>query len=289
MENTLPICEDGLYRAPGYPELAFLISTDMDFSIYRKFDELSARNLLKMQADLTAIEEELRLLDNAKTRDLHIMDVARKESLSSRLQILLNNYQKALLRQNQIHELGTPSQDMAGRLDFWIRNAAMRMHVGRMKRYDFQPSHPMPGSGPENPSHFWRTRDYVCLKSRPIPDTWIERFTRKRLGRWFRDDRPIPAHFDGYYFSRSKFERVKDWMAFPLGLVFLIAPATLFFFICSPSTRLAVLLAFITGLALVAQIFLGTTRHETLATALGYTGVLGLLISVKTNQCPVSA
>lgn len=188
--------------------------------------------------------------------------------------------------QNQIHELGTPTQDMAERFDFWIRNAAMRKHVGDMKRRDFQPSYPIPpSSSPENPTHFWRTRDYVLLKCPPVPNTWIERFTRDRLGRWFRDERPVPAQFDGYYFSRSKVERVKDWMAFPFGLVFLVAPAMLFFFVCSPSSRLAILLAFIAGLALVVQIFLGTTRHETLATALGYTGVLGLLISVKTDQC----
>lgn len=102
-----------------------------------------------------------------------------------------------------------------------------------------------------------------------------------------KDERPVPPNFDGYYFSRAKVERVKDWLAFPLGLVFLVAPAMLFFFICSASSRLAILLAFIAGLALVMQIFLGTTRHQTLASALAYTGVLGLLISVKTDRCPV--
>jgi hypothetical protein len=199
---------------------------------------------------------------------------------------LLFSTEKALILQNHVHKLGTPTQNMAERFDYWIHNAALKKHVGDMKRNDFQPSSPLPRSS-ESASHFWRTRDYVLLKSPTISNTWIERFTRNHLGRWFRDERPVPPNFDGYYFSRDKVERVKDWLAFPLGLIFLVAPAMLFFFICSPSSRLAILLAFIAGLALVVQIFLGTTRHETLATALAYTGVLGLLISVRTDRCPV--
>lgn len=93
MEKKLPTREDGLHRATGYPELAFLISTDMDFSIYRKFDELSARNLLRMQAELITIEDELRSMDN--THSGHIMDVARKESLFSRSEILLEKYRNS--------------------------------------------------------------------------------------------------------------------------------------------------------------------------------------------------
>jgi hypothetical protein len=176
---------------------------------------------------------------------------------------------------------------MAERFDYWIRKAAMKKHVGDMKRNDFQPNSPVPGYGRrEGASYYWRTRDYVLLKCPIIQDTWIERFTRNHLGRWFRDERPVPPNFDGYYFSRSKVERVKDWLAFPLCLIFLIAPALLFYFVCSYPARLGILLAFIAGLALIVQVFLGTTRHETLASALAYTGVLGLLISVK-NQCPV--
>lgn len=96
MAEKLPTREDGLHRAPGYPELAFLISTDMDFSIYRKFDELSARNLLRMQAELVTIEDELRSIDDGETRNKHIMDVARKESLFSRMEILLEKYRATI-------------------------------------------------------------------------------------------------------------------------------------------------------------------------------------------------
>jgi hypothetical protein len=86
-------------RARGYPELAFLISTDMDFAIFRKFDELSARNLLRMQAELITIEEELRSIDTLTNRNEHIMDIARKESLFSRLEILIEKYRISISHQ----------------------------------------------------------------------------------------------------------------------------------------------------------------------------------------------
>lgn len=97
-----------------------------------------------------------------------------------------------------------------------------------------------------------------------------------------KDKRPVPPNFDGYYFSRAKVERVKDWLAFPLALIFLIAPAVLFHFVCGGTRRLIILLSFIAGLALLVQIFMGTSRHETLASALAYTGVLGLLLNSAT-------
>lgn len=96
----------------------------------------------------------------------------------------------------------------------------------------------------------------------------------------------MPPQWDGYYFSRAKVERVKDWLAVPLALLFLVAPALLFHYICDGSMRLAILLSFIVGLSLLVQIFLHTTRNETLASALAYTGVLGLLLGSGTaSKC----
>lgn len=171
--------------------------------------------------------------------------------------------------------------------DCWYHNAAMKSHVGDMKRHDFQHSDPIASSGPDDP-----TRDYILLKRASIPATRIERHIRSALHRWFGrlfgEKLPYPTNLDGYYFSRSTVERVKDWVAVPFGFVFGFAPAILFFNICSPSSRLAILLSFITGLVPVLLIFLGMTRHQTLNTALGYTAVLGLLISRKTDHCDFS-
>jgi len=271
--------------AKGYPELAFLISTDMDFSIFRKFDELSARNLLRMQAELTIIEDELCMMDSSAENgyEPHIMDMARREALMSRLEILMGKYHKALILQNHVHQLSSPTAGMASKFDYWIHRAANKQTVGDVDAEDY-----VPPQGPDTPADYWRLRDYVLLKYPVIPDSWMERFTRRYLGKMFQDKRPVPPTWDGYYFSRAKVERIKDWLAFPLASVFLIAPALLFYYICDGSKRIAILLSFIAGLALLVQIFMGTTRHQTLAAALAYTGVLGLLISAgESNGCKV--
>jgi uncharacterized membrane protein YjjB (DUF3815 family) len=88
----------------------------------------------------------------------------------------------------------------------------------------------------------------------------------------------------GYYFERSKVERIKDYLALPIAVVFLVVPALLFHFICDEDRRLGILLGFLVGLALAVQVFMGTGRKETLAAALAYTGVLGLLINNATGS-----
>ena len=54
----------------GYPSLAAFIASDRDKStaIYRRFDRLSARNLLYMQSELQELEERQDTLD---AEDLH--------------------------------------------------------------------------------------------------------------------------------------------------------------------------------------------------------------------------
>jgi hypothetical protein len=49
----------------GYPSLAAFIASDLDHStaIYRRFDRLSARNLLYLQSELVALEKQQDELD----------------------------------------------------------------------------------------------------------------------------------------------------------------------------------------------------------------------------------
>jgi hypothetical protein len=63
--QTMDQCEKGIAPVsqsaqdeylPGYAELAAFISIDPDFQIYRRFDRLSARNLLYLQSELAELE-----------------------------------------------------------------------------------------------------------------------------------------------------------------------------------------------------------------------------------------
>ena len=56
--------------ARGYPSLAAFIASDCDHStsIYRRFDRLSARNLLYLQSELAELEAKQDTLDNEDYR-----------------------------------------------------------------------------------------------------------------------------------------------------------------------------------------------------------------------------
>lgn len=49
----------------GYPSLASFIGSDRDFFIFRRFNALSARNLLYLQDELVELEDKLRTVDLA--------------------------------------------------------------------------------------------------------------------------------------------------------------------------------------------------------------------------------
>jgi len=76
-------------RKEGFADVARWIALDSDSetSIYRKFHELAARNLLYLQAELLVLEKQLNELDeqDVKTDDLDLKDAARTwETLTRR-------------------------------------------------------------------------------------------------------------------------------------------------------------------------------------------------------------
>lgn len=70
-----------VHYVPGYPSLAAFIAKDPDHStaIYRRFDRLSARNLLYLQAELSTLEKRQDELDRQDmiSDDLDAKDKAR--------------------------------------------------------------------------------------------------------------------------------------------------------------------------------------------------------------------
>lgn len=69
------------YRKEGFADVARwqALDSDKETFIYRKFDELAARNLLYLQSDLLVLEKQLNELDknDANSDDMDLKDVAR--------------------------------------------------------------------------------------------------------------------------------------------------------------------------------------------------------------------
>lgn len=72
---------DGYHRKEGFAEVARWIALDSDKEtyIYRKFDELAARDLLYLQAELLVLENQLTRLDkiDANNEDMSLKDAIR--------------------------------------------------------------------------------------------------------------------------------------------------------------------------------------------------------------------
>jgi hypothetical protein len=60
----------GPARLEGYPSFAEFITQDQDAAIYRKFERLSARNLLYLQSELHDLEGQLQRLDRDDAKDI---------------------------------------------------------------------------------------------------------------------------------------------------------------------------------------------------------------------------
>lgn len=59
-----------LAQLEGYPTFAEFIAKDRDAAIYRKFERLSARNLLYQQSELHDLERQLKQLDHEDAEDI---------------------------------------------------------------------------------------------------------------------------------------------------------------------------------------------------------------------------
>jgi len=68
LATTSPL--EGPARLEGYPSFAEFIAQDQDAAIYRKFECLSARNLLYLQSELHHLEGQLQQLDRDDAKDI---------------------------------------------------------------------------------------------------------------------------------------------------------------------------------------------------------------------------
>ncbi|OIW26519.1 hypothetical protein CONLIGDRAFT_683493 [Coniochaeta ligniaria NRRL 30616] len=130
-------------RKEGFADVARWISLDSDSetSIYRRFHELGARNLLYLQAELLVLEKKLNELDeqDVRTDDMDLKDAARtwevltqrhaaglgdakdRIELIEKIQTKLREYHEALLLQSEISKLKRPNKRVLDAYRLWFK------------------------------------------------------------------------------------------------------------------------------------------------------------------------
>lgn len=68
--TTTSSAKQGPQRLAGYPTYATFIARDKDAATYRRFESLSARNLLYLQSELNEIHARVEALDREDAKDI---------------------------------------------------------------------------------------------------------------------------------------------------------------------------------------------------------------------------
>ncbi|KAH0159314.1 hypothetical protein KCU67_g7170, partial [Aureobasidium melanogenum] len=116
--------------SPGYPELAKLMGAHKGMSIYLRFADLNARDLLVYQAEILQLQEQLDVHDQfnptGRSTVLKLLGQQRTQKeedhwkLQMELRIKLKDYNEALLRQAKIQQLGKPDRYDLDCLTGWL-------------------------------------------------------------------------------------------------------------------------------------------------------------------------
>ncbi len=137
--------EVGSTRRPshldGFPSFSRFIAEDKDAAIYRKFESLSARNLLYLQSELHDIERQLEECDQEDAKDLnneHAQQCVRewayysqcndthiqeRQNLHNRLRMKIKEYRLSIFRSStlaRVTEVDRRSSTAIGEPDFGI-------------------------------------------------------------------------------------------------------------------------------------------------------------------------
>ncbi|KAL8971134.1 MAG: hypothetical protein Q9197_003437, partial [Variospora fuerteventurae] len=140
-------------RLTGFPSFADFVAADADAAIYRKYERLSARNLLYLQSELHEMEGQLEELDAEDVKERESYDreaqkrarqwpnyargenerARRHRELQQEIGIKLRTYHKALILENQVLKLSAPTSRVLKAFKRWFQSNPLPVLWGRDK------------------------------------------------------------------------------------------------------------------------------------------------------------
>ncbi|KAL8668306.1 MAG: hypothetical protein Q9168_007064 [Polycauliona sp. 1 TL-2023] len=215
-------------RLPGYPSFAHFIAQDGDAAIYRKYESLSARNLLYLQSELHELEGELEVLDAADVKDKDLDgDEARKiarlwhhyagdeneravrhRELQGRIRVKIKEYQifvdEALVLESRVLALSAPTPRSLNIFKRWY------LH------------HPRPVLWGRDKDLFRNEQDLVALA--PVETDRLNIFLQEYLGWFLKEKRETSSsqQEDLYYFPLKRIQRARAVISILLSATLLI-------------------------------------------------------------------
>ncbi|KAF1849761.1 uncharacterized protein K460DRAFT_399873 [Cucurbitaria berberidis CBS 394.84] len=270
----------------GYPALADWIARDPDNEtfVFRKFDRLAARNILHLQAQLTALEREIEQLDETarhspesnvrqslrryETLINRANDAANPGSPESRLitklkelKELLKDYHEAICRQSQINGMNRPRERPLSAFREFVDGSAFKDEDGS----------PMPIISGRAKAFLNNPDDLVAL-TKPEEDDYLSRFLQDH---WLFRKRRTADPLDRTTIYKNAYI-VRTVAAFDLVLaaVLLIGAIIHLYFVTDPKAKLGLVAMYTILFASSMLLCTNARRAEIFAATATYAAVL---------------
>ncbi|PMD40256.1 hypothetical protein L207DRAFT_582474 [Hyaloscypha variabilis F] len=269
---------------PGYPRLAALLSSDENFSLYRRFSYLHARLLLYKQDELRELEADLDHLDAIdENEDPSLLRSREKDdALSGRRRKLMLAIEE---------KFGEYAKILAAARDMEGYNRPPRRDYLSVKRY-FEQVPPVCNVE----SYIFREEDIITLKpgrESAWLDDFVERAVQKLSCKIIRKlfcsseqhKKADPESSKVILHSRRRLDIIASLINFSSIIALLILPV--YILLCltrssqmgsSTGVVISVLLVFTLIFTAVLALFTRAKRHEILASAAAYCAVLVVFV-----------
>ncbi|KAF2828506.1 hypothetical protein CC86DRAFT_437849 [Ophiobolus disseminans] len=286
MPQIKPDAEATIHHLAGYPSLAAFIASDRDRTtlIYKRFDELAARNLLYLQSELAELQSKQRAFDQEDlVADMHTKQCARNYTdfkkaalvnggakqearwkLAKQVRETLKEYREALLFESTLAALPPPSKGTFRA----FKEVYYNQTDGK--------GEPFPTLGGHSAALYDDIDDLVALRVRETSDR-LTNFAHEHLGFFFPDRKRSRKGIA--YASDRAISSFVAWFSTLLAAVLLIGAIVILYKVHSPDWRLGLIATFTTLFAGSVGLLTNARRAELFAATAAYAAVLVVFVS----------
>ncbi|KAK5733268.1 hypothetical protein LTR17_009877 [Elasticomyces elasticus] len=279
---------------PGFGEAAAFVSTEREGGSFRRFQKLSALNILYMQSELSTLEESLHELDRLDREDLdtlkdvHGHDAVQQQQkimmratnwesllkqekegedrakrwfeLSKQLKKAIKRYQEAVIRDHKVASMPTPSEGYMQAFRFFLESRLAAIHVSGTPLFEIERG------------------EYVVTHQAPETDR-LTKYIQNVFGlpgfSILQDKRNVPPSWAGFrYYSDSKIERIVSVLSVLLAVTLLVGAIVSLGCVTTKGPRLAILAAFTVTFAAAVGLLTSARRVEVYGASAAFAAVL---------------
>ncbi|RYP65485.1 hypothetical protein DL769_006308 [Monosporascus sp. CRB-8-3] len=274
-------------RKEGFANVARWIALDADNEtfVYRKFDELAARNLLYLQSELLVLEKQLNELDknDANSENMGLKDAARtwetlvqqidtgNEEMRVRMDLIvmirakLKEYHEALLLQSEITKLKRPNKRVLDAYRQWFKK-------------------PDPVLGGQAKTFLDASNDLVALNTSETDHLWPADIPQEELCR------------DGLHrigrFSEKSITIAGAVISTLVAAVLLVGSITALYFVTNDAAKLGMIATFTAAFALSVGLMTNARRAEIFAATAAsflFEALVFIVMSLSIRPTPQSS